>query len=180
MKSRRLKKSSFIALVALAVAVATIVITIASVWLGILFLFKYTITWEGKVDFYAYKEEFQLVRDYTETYMNGKEGRLRVSYDRNEKEYRLYDSDQELYLDCPENVQEALETICTDAFTNSEFLLDSIQCRNGAVVFYTDNGYSLIYSSERKPTQAYHTSRSGVVVFQILGGGWYHVSIWTT
>lgn len=138
--------------------------------------FEYVTTWRYNVDFAPYEDSFVLVKDYVQDYMDGREGSLTISHSQDHK-YELYDSEKRSYLECPEDVKNALKTISQEAtsYKNSNF--DWICCTEDEISFEIETvPYKLSYSPTRKPTMITH-SDSDVVLTKWIKDGWYHVTV---
>ena len=152
----------------------TIIIAVCVINVAKLCYFHYTDIWKYCADFETYEEEFVLVRDYVKAYMNGKSGILSLSFQESHK-YDLYDSDANAYLDCPENVRDALEVISKRAFYYKDAQFETIYCDADQVAFAIISGpYRLVYSPEKEPTiPQYYDSQS--VYCKKIKDGWFHI-----
>lgn len=139
--------------------------------------FIHTSIWQYNADFENYEAEFQLVCDYVLEYMDGRTGTLSCSHSEGH-EHDLYDDKARKYVDCPEEVRNALEIICRDAFNvNSHF--EYIRCEDGEVAFHIINApYKLAYSPNKIP-KLKNLNFGEISLHQYIGKGWYHVSRWS-
>ena len=88
---------------------------------GIYAWFIHTSIWQYNADFEGYEAEVQLVCDYVLEYTDGRTGVFSYSLSEGH-EYDLYDDIARKYVDCPEEVRNALEIICRDAFNVNSHL----------------------------------------------------------
>ena len=166
-KIRKCLKGIFIAL--FVVIAVVLVLTISMyVW------FIHTSIWQYNADFEGYEAEFQLVCDYVLEYTDGRIGVFSYSLSEGH-EYDLYDDMARKYVDCPEEIREALKTICKDAFNvNSHF--EYIRCEDGEVAFHIINApYKLAYSPDKIP-KLKNLSFGEISLHRHIKNGWYHVS----
>lgn len=160
----------------IALTVALMVLCLGLV--GILAWFGYTNTWKYCADFETFEKEFVLVRDHVQAYMNGKSGTLSVAFSETHK-YDLYDDKGEKYLECPENVRNALKIISQQAFFYKDAQFEYIYCDADQVAFAIVSGpYRLVYSPEKEPTIRTN-SDSDIVLRKHIKDGWYHVTVWS-
>ena len=140
--------------------------------------FNYTNTWKYCADFELYQKEFVLVCNYVQEYMNGKSGTLSIAFSEKRK-YDLYDNNAGKYLECPENVRNALEIISQRAFSHKDSQFEKIYCDAEMVTFDIVSGpYKLVYSPEKAPTTQTGSS-SDIVLCKKIKDGWYHITIWS-
>ena len=141
---------------------------------GLYAWFIHTSIWQYNADFEGYEAEFQLVCDYVLEYVDGRTGVFSCSLSEGH-EYDLYDDKARKYMDCPEEIREALKTICRDAFNvNSHF--EYIRCEDGEVAFHIINApYKLAYSPDKIP-ELKNLNFGEISLHQYIGNGWYHVT----
>ena len=102
--------------------------------------------WRDCVDFMKYENEFTLVKDYVEDYMNGQEGTLSIGHSR-EHAYDLYDNrGAGAYLNCPEEIRAALKVIACQAFDPGNANLRLIVCTGDQIEFHSSRAYVLCYN----------------------------------
>lgn len=137
--------------------------------------FNYTHTWKCCADYEHYAQQFTLVKDYVlEEFLDGGDRRLSVRYTEN-KEYDIYNPENNEYVDCSNEVKEALQIICKQGFPNKDALFNEIRIQKGRVSFGIENGqYALVYSPDDKPTWVNIPDDADVLIKEI-GDGWYHV-----
>ena len=144
---------------------------------GIYAWFIHTSIWQYNADFENHEAEFQLVCDYVLEYTDGRTGVFSYSLSEGH-EYDLYDDIARKYVDCPEEVRNALEIICRDAFNvNSHF--EYIRCEGGEVAFHIINApYKLAYSPNQIP-KLKNLNFGEISLHRHIKNGWYHVSRWS-
>ena len=160
------------------IALTVVLMVLCLSLVGLLVWFRYTEIWKYCADFEPYENEFVLVRDHVKEYMNGKSGVLSVSF-REPHKYDLYDDKAGSYLECPENVRNALKIISQQAFAYKDSQFEYIYCDADEVGFEIISGpYRLVYSPEKEPTVRTN-SDSDIVLCRKIKDGWYHVTVWS-
>lgn len=140
--------------------------------------FSYTNIWKYCANFEPYEEEFLLVRDHVQAYLKGKSGTLSVASSEAHK-YDLYDDKTGNYLECPENVRNAVKVISQQAFFYKDSQFEYIYCDADEVAFAIVSGpYRLVYSPEKEPT-IQTNSDSDIVLRKHIKDGWYHITVWS-
>ena len=169
------KKQKCVNSVVLALFIALAVVLVLTISMYAWFI--HTSIWQYNADFENHEAEFRLVCDYVLEYMDGRTGTLSCSHSEGH-EHDLYDDKTRKYVDCPEEVRNALEIICRDAFNvNSHF--EYIRCEDGEVAFHIINApYKLAYSPNKIP-KLKNLNFGEISLHQYIGNGWYHVSRWS-
>lgn len=149
-----------------------------SIPVALLAFYTHSNIWKYCADFGTYEKEFILVKDYVKNYMEGRSAVLSISFSE-ENKYDLYDSEKGVYLECPEEIKEALKTISLHAFSHKDSQFEWIYCNKNEIAFQISSGpYKLAYSPDDKPTIETYTS-SDVVLRKKIKSGWYHVTVWS-
>lgn len=143
----------------------------------LLISFNYAHTWKYSADYDAYSKEFNILKDYVlEEFPNESDKWLSVSVT-NDKGRALYDPDINDLMECPDEVINALETLCDFGFPDKDSDLDVIRIHGDRVSFCIENGhYALVYSPDEKPTWVNGPKEEGGVFVKSLEDGWYHVT----
>lgn len=165
-----MKKRIF--LVAIGVIATVMLVLMLSV---ILFYARinYVLTWKAMADYEICSEEFIVVKDYVlEQYPNAVNKGLEVTTGP-----ALYDYERGAYLDCPQEVVEALDKIDEYAFTDKDGKFETIRINGTRVSFCIANGnYALVYSPDENPSWINVSTEDKSVVVKKIGNGWYHVA----
>lgn len=133
--------------------------------------------WKYCAKFEPYENEFILIQNYVENYMNGRDGVLLLSRD-GAYYYDLYDPENRQYLNCPNDVRKALTVVSQKAFEHKDSHFDWIYCDENEVSFHVESGpYKLTYSPNKEPTMRTYLD-SYIVLKRRITKDWYHVIIW--
>ena len=145
--------------------------------------FLYTNFWKYNANFEDYKAEFTLVKNYVTQEIQEKtteKGYFSVSFpggDTTEK-HDLFDPDKGEHLNCPEEVRDALETLCKEAFYHKDSVLDVIRYNQNMIAFVIENGhYLLVYSPGGTPKDLWNPDYDDEIVCKRIEDDWYHVRI---
>ncbi len=140
--------------------------------------FFYVDTWKYEASYEEYEAEFNLVKNYiAEEFPNETDKYVATSYNKDHG-YRIYDPDNKKYLEAPEEVILALETIDREAFPHKDSKLDVIRIYEDRISFCIENGYyALVYSPNEKPTWLKFYNKEEKAKVKKIKDGWYHVTI---
>ncbi len=141
-----------------------------------LLLFSYSHLWAHSADYDHYADDFHTVKNYCQTQFPDEADKwLYVSHSRDHG-HRLYDPDTNDYLEMPDDVLAALESICFNGFPHKDAALDAIRIQGDRVSFCIENGqYALAFSPNEKPSWVNSPDEGAEVKVKSLGNGWYHV-----
>lgn len=141
-----------------------------------LMLFSHASQTKYYAEFQSYKDNFVLIKDFImEKYPDSWNTCLCVDI-MEDGSRTLYDPHIEEYLELPKQVSSALKTIDEHAFPNKDSDFDLIRIYGSRISFSIVNGqYSLVYSSEGKPTFVNGPNEGCELFVKNLGDGWYHV-----
>ncbi len=136
--------------------------------------------WVYNADFDNHKEAFETVKDYVLDEGYSENDILSLSHAEFHF-YDLYDFESNQYLECPDEIRDALEEISREAFYYKDSHFDLIRCRDGMVMFCGEGGpYRLVYSPNGNPRKSIKEELSEhnyTVKSKKIENGWYHVSI---
>lgn len=140
--------------------------------------FNYAHTWKYAADYKTYAEQFNTIKDYViEQFSYEPDRWFSVSVSES-KEYRIYDPESKSYLDCPDEVDSALELIWKNGFPDKEANFDIIRIGENRISFGIENGqYALVYSPLQRPTYVNGPSENKEIFVREIEDGWYHVTI---
>ena len=139
-------------------------------------IFDYMSTWKYNANFNDYEREFVLIKDYIED--NAEQDKVRFYYTSalEDHPYQLYNSTTKEYMDCSEEVYDALKTISKEAFEDKDSHFSEITYDNGRIIFSGEGiAYGLIYSPDGKPTYLNSVDEDFDVKVKKIQKDWYHV-----
>ena len=146
-------------------------IVIYSVW------YMYDIFhWNVAAKYEEYAKEFNIVKDYiAEMYPNEENKGLWVGYDKENNLHYFEDCDTQHILECSNEVEDALETVCNNAFPEKH--LYYIRITGNRISFVMDGLYSsLTYSPDGKPEDVSGIEKEDYDVdVKRADDDWYHV-----
>ena len=132
--------------------------------------------WNECAKYEEYAKEFNIVKDYiAEMYPNEEDKEVLVGYDKEDNLYYFKDCDTQHILECSNEVEDALETVCNNAFHKKS--LDFISINGNRISFVMDGlRWSLTYSPDKVPTIVYgiEDNKHDVDVRK-ADDDWYHV-----
>ena len=166
---RFLRKGLVITMIVCAVLCIAYLLTIG--------LFLWISTWDNSADFHKYRQAFTTVKDYVASSYEGNEVVLSISgpLEGTKGIYDLHDF-KKGYLNCPENVAKALETIGHHAFPQGAGF-ETISVDGNRIDFNIMNdSYALVYSPDGPPTYLHRPDEAFGILWLPLGSGWYHVA----
>lgn len=141
-------------------------------------LLHYNYTWQYSADYASYANDFNHVAAYIQSqYPDETDKYLRISYSA-DYSHRLYDPDNDTYLQLPSDVIVSLNSICTNGFPNPNGHPDVIRIHSGRISFCIPNGqYALVFSPDSKPSWVNLPDEDCDIKVKSIGDGWYHVAI---
>lgn len=158
----------------------TLVIVIACIQIGKLWLFRYSSFWMYTANYEEYAVDFNVVKNYIEVEFPSESKKcLLVSYnDSVGRGIGLFDIDTDTFLQLPSDVRSSLEKICDNGFSHKDAKFDTIRIHEGRISFCIENGqYALVYSPRQQPSWVNLPSEDDAVKVKSIGNGWYHIVI---
>ncbi|MBQ8881320.1 MAG: hypothetical protein IJ030_04005 [Oscillospiraceae bacterium] len=158
------------------VLIAAILI-VAAIPVGLMAQFSYLTVWGNNADFKSYKTEFVLVKNYVEESIP--QGKQLVISKKADHFYDLYDCETKQYLNCPENIRTALQTISEKASRSVEVSFNQLDYVGNRIVFGVEAvGYAVVYSPDGAPYDALGERNIERTHCKKILKGWYHVVIY--
>lgn len=173
---KQIKKRNIIICSLVITALVVALFAFAASPAGKLMYFNYVSTWKYNANFDDYEREFVLIKDYIED--NVEKDKVIFSYTSalEDHPYQLYNFDTKEYMDCPEEVYDALKTIDKEAFEHKDSHFDEITYDNGRIIFGGEGiAYGLIYSPNGRPTYLYSADEDFDIKVKKIQKDWYHV-----
>ena len=155
--------------------IIAVTLAVVAIPLCIIAQFSYLTVWGNNADFENYKTEFILIKNFVEENISqGKD-----LYFDSTHTYDLYDFDTKQYLNCPEDVRTALETISHKASRSAETRFNEIKYKNNKIIFGIETvGYAVVYSPDEVPYDALGDRPKKEVHCKRIQKGWYHVALY--
>lgn len=152
---------------------------VACTQIGKLLMFGYNSLWQFQADYKEYADDFDAVKNYIEAEFSNETDQWFMVSNAGGQGTSLFDPDTDTYLQVPEDVSLALNTISSGGFPNKDSNFDTIRIHEGRISFCIENGqYALVYSPNKWPSWVNAPDENAVAIAKPIGGGWYHVTKW--
>ena len=137
-------------------------------------------SWEYDIEsqdsiFDNYKAEFEILKEYIRcTFYDETDLCLQVALS-DEEGRTLYNTETNSLINCPQDVRDALETLCEFAFTG-DFELERLEKVGNRITLYTANDkYAFVYDREERPTWFFEPNEKELFFSWRLEKDWYYL-----
>ena len=159
------------------VILAITIIIVSCVLTVLCVVFRYTHLWKLSADFETYADDFTVLKNYIQAEFPNKIDKCLLVSTSDGQGIRLFDLDNDEYLQVPDDVLSSLEVIDKEGFPDLDANFDIIRIHKGRISFGIESGhYALVYSPDQKPSWLNSPDENIKVKVKTIGDGWYHVA----